>query len=113
MLSLEMFRRFHGGPGIKKPPCNARDTGLICGLGRCHILEQQSLCSTTTEPVLWSPGTTTTEPAGHNYLSPCTLEPVLTAREATAMRSLRTTARGKTKNPCSNESLAQPKKEFF
>ena len=27
---------------------------------------QLSLCSTTTRPVLWSPGATATEPARHN-----------------------------------------------
>ena len=42
-----------------------------------HVTEQLSLCATTTEPVLWSPRATTTEPARHNYYSPCAPGPAL------------------------------------
>ena len=42
-----------------------------------HATEQLSPCTTTTEPVLWSSGTATTEPTCHKYWSPCTLEPLL------------------------------------
>ena len=42
-----------------------------------HAAEQLSLCTTTTEPVLLSPGTTTTEPMCHNYWSLCTLESMI------------------------------------
>ena len=59
---------FPGGPVVKNLPCNARDTGLISGLGRSYMpWEQLSLCVTTIEPSLWSLGTATTEPTSHNY----------------------------------------------
>ena len=29
---------FPGGPVVKNPPANARDTGSIPGLGRSHML---------------------------------------------------------------------------
>ena len=32
-----------------------------------HAAEQLSLCAATTEPVLYSPRATTTEPVCHNY----------------------------------------------
>ena len=28
---------FPSGPVVKNPPCNARDTGSIPGLGRSHV----------------------------------------------------------------------------
>ena len=31
---------FPGGPVVKNPPCNARDTGSIPGLGRSHMLRR-------------------------------------------------------------------------
>ena len=67
------LRDFSGGPVVKNSPANAGDTGAIPGLGTTipHSMEQLSLFTTTTEPVPYS-------------LCP-------TAREATAIRSLRTT----------------------
>ena len=41
-----------------------------------HATEQLSLCATVVEPVLQSPGTTTTEPSYRNYWSPHILEPI-------------------------------------
>ena len=32
------FRGFPGGPVVKNPPCNARDTGSIHALGRPYML---------------------------------------------------------------------------
>jgi hypothetical protein len=53
---------FPGGPVVKNSCHNAKDTGSIPGPGRSlGALEQLSLCATTTEPVLWSPGAATTE----------------------------------------------------
>ena len=50
---------------VKNLPANAGDTGSISCLGRpLHAVKQLSLCTTNTEPVLYSPGTT--------LLSPCT-----------------------------------------
>ena len=41
---------FPGGPVVKNLPCNARDTSLIPGSGRCHMQQEQlSPCATTTE----------------------------------------------------------------
>ena len=42
-----------------------------------HATEQLSLQVTTTEPVPWSPGATTTEPMGRNLIEARVLEPVL------------------------------------
>ena len=42
-----------------------------------HAAEQLSLCTTSTEAVLWSLGTTITEPACCSYWSPCALKTVL------------------------------------
>ena len=36
--------------------------------------DQLSLCATTTEPVLWSPGAATAEPTCRKYESPCALK---------------------------------------
>ena len=55
---------------VKNLPANAGDTGSIPDLRRSHMAAQQlSLCATTPEPVLQSPGITTAEPRA--------LEPVL------------------------------------
>ena len=42
-----------------------------------HAMEHLSLCTATTEPVLWSPGVTTSEPTHRSYWSPHALESVL------------------------------------
>ena len=44
------------GPVVKNPPVNARNTGLIPGLGTRipHAMGQLSLRSATTEPIPWS-----------------------------------------------------------
>ena len=42
-----------------------------------HAMEQQSLCATTIEPVLWSPRAATFEPLCCNYWSPQAREPML------------------------------------
>ena len=48
---------FSGGPVVKTPPANARDTGSIPGLGSLHM-PQGNLAG---EPELLSPGATATE----------------------------------------------------
>ena len=48
-----------------------------------HAVEQLSPCATTTEPVLWSLGTATTEPMFLNYWSSCAWSPCSARREAT------------------------------
>ena len=55
---------FPGGAVVKNPPANAGDIVLIPGPG-------SPTCHGTTKPVHQ-----TTEPAHHNYWSPCALEPV-------------------------------------
>ena len=47
-----------------------------------HTSEQRSLCATAIEPVLWSPGATTTELMCHNYCSLHVLEPGLHNRRS-------------------------------
>ena len=47
---------FLGASEAKNPPTNAGDMGSTPGPRRSHMLGGQlSPCSTTTEPVLWSP----------------------------------------------------------
>ena len=45
---------FPGGPVVKNPPANARDTSSVPGRGRSHMhgREQLSSCTTTIEPEL-------------------------------------------------------------
>ena len=82
---------FPGGAVVKNPPANAGDTGSSPGPGRSHMPQSNrahasqllSLRSRAREPQL---------------LSPHTLEPVLRNREATAVRSPRTTTKS---SPCS------------
>ena len=52
LLKNNLGRDFPGGPVVKNPPCNARDTGLILGQGSkiLHSLGQRSLQTETTEP---------------------------------------------------------------
>lgn len=37
-------RDFHGGPVVRNPPANAKDTGLILGLGGFHMMRNNSAC---------------------------------------------------------------------
>ena len=39
-----------GGPGVKNPPCNAKDGGSIPGLGTNHAVEQLSWSATLESP---------------------------------------------------------------
>ena len=49
-----MNQDFPGGPVVKNPPCNAKDTGSTSGPGTKipHVAEQLSPCATATEPAL-------------------------------------------------------------
>ena len=58
---------FPGGSVVKSSPANVGDTGSIPSLGRSHIMEQLSPCTTTIEPTLYILGAATTEPTCHNY----------------------------------------------
>ena len=72
-----------------------------------HSMQQPSQCATTTEPVLQSPGITTTEPSRHNYQSLCTLEPMLCKK-----RSQFNEKSGHwNQSPHSNEDPVQPIKK--
>ena len=62
----------------KESACQCRRYGLESWYRKIpHAKEQLSPCITTTEPVLWNPEATTTEPTHHSYWSLGTLEPVL------------------------------------
>ena len=65
---------FTNALGLKSPPANARDTGVIPGPGKSHTPR----------------GTKARMP---QLLKPIALEPVHHAREATAMRSPRSAPR--------------------
>ena len=96
---FKIFRDFPGGRVVKNPPANAGDTGSSPGPGRSHMPwsneahapQLLSLCSRAREPQLLSPSATTTEICAPK--SPCSA-----TREATAMRSPRTTTKS---SPCS------------
>ena len=62
---------FPCGAVVKNPPSNARDTDLIPGPGRFHML---SPCATTTEPAHSSPCSATRE-------APTTRSPSTATRE--------------------------------
>jgi len=66
-----------GGSAVKNPLANAGDMGLIPDPEIPHAPEQLSLRSTTTEPVFYSLGPTTTEPTSCNYRSLCALKTML------------------------------------
>ena len=56
-----IVRGFPGGSVVKNPPANAGDLVYIL-MGKIpHAVEQLRLCVTSVEPVLKSPGATTTE----------------------------------------------------
>ena len=69
---FELHWDFPGSSVVKNLPANAGDHW---SRRIPHATEQLSPCATTMEPVLYSPGTTTTEPMHFNYLSLCNLEP--------------------------------------
>ena len=80
-----------------------------------HAAEQLRPCALSTEPVLESPGATSTEPLHCSYWSLSNLEPVLQTREAPHTRSPRSPGKS---SPCSpqlekslysNEDWAQAK----
>ena len=99
---------FPGSAVVKNPPASAGDTGSSPGPGRSHMpREQLSPSATTTEPVLQSLRTTTTEPTCHNYWSPCTQSPCSPTREATAMRSPRTTTKSSPRSPQLEKACTQ------
>ena len=80
----------------KESACQCRGHGFELWSGKIPLAaEQLSPCTTTTEPVLWSPWATTAEPTCHNYWSLCAWSPCSTTREATAMRSPRTTTKSR------------------
>ena len=76
---------FPGGPVIKNPPVNTRDTCLIPGLGTKipRAMGQPSLLSATTEPMPWSLCFTTRETAAMRSLPTATREPGLPQLEKT------------------------------
>ena len=74
---------FLSGSVLENPPCQRR-RHRFDPLSRNipHASQQLSPCATTIEPVLWSPGTTTTEPSSHNHWSPQTREPKLSNKRS-------------------------------
>ena len=73
--SLELYLKIKNKSGLpgwlsgKESACQCRKHGFNIWVRRIpHASEQLSWCATTTKPVLWRPGTTTTE--AHNALEP-------------------------------------------
>jgi len=50
-MDQKYLRDFPGGPLVKNPPCNARDTGSIPSWGTKipHVVEKLSPCTATRE----------------------------------------------------------------
>ena len=74
------LRGFSGGSAVKNSPASAGDTALIPDLGRSHRLRSNYLvgpCTTSIEPILWSPGAMAAELTCRNYWRLGALEPVL------------------------------------
>ena len=86
MYTKTYVKDFPGGTVDKNSPARAGDTSVIPGSGKSpHAKEQQSPWATTTESMLWSLQTTTTE--ARLAYSLCSA-----AREAIATSSLLTTS---------------------
>ena len=67
---------FTGGSVVKNPPASVRESGSVPGPGRFHMSRSNEAWMPQLLSLLWSPRAATTEPTGHNYWSPKTLEPV-------------------------------------
>ena len=83
------LKGFPGGSVVKNPPANAGDTGSIPDPGRSHVPwsnEAQASQLQSNEPVLYSPGASTTKANVPRSLCSAT-------REATVLRSPHTDAR--------------------
>lgn len=89
-VSLNVWGALAGGPVVRNPPCNARDTGSIPDPGRSPTpTEQLSLCATLSRH---------SRALELQPLRPLCLEPVSAARGSTAARSPHAAARS---SPCS------------
>ena len=67
----------------KESACQCRRHGFSPWSGKIpYALKELCLCATTIEPVLQSPGATTTEPMCCNCWSPSALEPMLCNKES-------------------------------
>ena len=61
-----------GSVVVKESACQCKGHRLDPRSGKIpHAAKQLIPCTTPTEPVLYSPRTTTTEPMCHDYWSPC------------------------------------------
>ena len=109
---------FPGGTVVKNPPANAGDTGSRPGQGRSHNRG-------ATNPVHHNYWACALEPASHNYWAhvPQLLSPratttearmlracALQQREATAMRSPRTTTKSSPRSPQLEKAQAQQRR---
>ena len=106
---------FPGGSVVKNPPSSAGDMASIPGLGRSTCHRATKPVATTTEPVLQSPGTTTTKPHSATTEAHMSQSPCSATGEATAMRSPCTVTDSSPhslqleKSLTSNKDPAQPK----
>ena len=98
----------------KESACQCRRPGFDTWSGEIpHAAQQPSLCATVTEPVLWSPGATTTEPTRCKYRSPGACAP---QREKPLQREACTSQLEKSprssqweKSPCSSQREKSPR----
>ena len=106
---------FPSGAVVGNPPADAGDMGSSPGPGGSHVPRSSwarapqllSLRSTAREPQLLSPQATTTEPTSLNYWGPCAWSPCSATREATAVRSPRTTTKSSPRSPQLEKGHAQ------
>ena len=107
---LKSNRGLPWGFSGKESACQCRRHGSNPWSGKSpHVMEQVSLCTTTTVSVLQSPEATTTE--AHSPWSPCSITREASAMtdQCTATRETPLLAATEKKNPCSSEDPAQPK----
>ena len=81
------------------------------------LVQEDPTCHGATKPVhhnyracALSPWATTNKPACHNYWSPCTQSPCSATREATAMRSTRSTTKSSHCSPQLEKARAQQRR---
>ena len=104
--------RFPGGSEVKNLPCNARDRLDPWSSNILHATEQLSLCTTTTKPVLQSPGLQLCKPVRTRAPAPRQEKPPQWEAHAPRLESSPRCLQLE-KSPHSNKDPAQPKINTF
>ena len=95
---------FPGGSVVKNLTCQCRRHGFKPWSRKIpQAKEQLSPCTTTVEPVLWSPGATTTEPTCCNHWGLSAIEPVLHSKRGPSTATREWPLLSATREKCSDE----------